>query len=133
MTAVTSASVLAAARVRGGTRFAWARAAAQSSSGGRVRAARYSVVEKNSRDVAVCNVDTSVGSRSFTVMPPSKACANTSATANHPTRRSERCSGRALRSSSVARSSVRTTTVPAARRWLCSMATPPSIFGIIVP
>ena len=32
-----------------------------------------------------------------------------------------------------ASANVRITTVPAARRWLCSTSTPPSIFGMNVP
>jgi hypothetical protein len=74
-----------------------------------------------------------VGRRKSTVMPPSKAWVKTSATASQPTRRSSRCWGRRLRASRAARISVRITTVPAASRWLCSTATPPSILGTNVP
>ncbi len=88
---------------------------------------------KNSSDTPVCIVDTGVGRRSSTVMPPSSACTTTSAIASPASPRSRRCCGCGLTSIAINRTSVRIITEPAASRWLCSTSTPPSILGIIVP
>ena len=93
----------------------------------------YSTVMKNSSDVAVCAVEIGVGSRNSTVIPPSSACANTSPTASHPNGRRRRSAASRVAVSRPASTSVRITTVPAARRWLCSTSTPPSILGMNVP
>ena len=81
----------------------------------------------------VCAVEIGVGSRSFTVMPPSTACTITSPSASHPNGRSGRSAASRAAVSRPASASVRITTVPAASRWLCSTSTPPSIFGMKVP
>ena len=81
----------------------------------------------------MCAVEIGVGRRSFTVIPPSSACTITSPTASQPKGRNGRSAASREAVSIVASASVRITTVPAARRWLCSTSTPPSIFGIIVP
>ena len=69
----------------------------------------------------------------MTVIPPSSACTTTRPTASHPNGRSGRSSAWRLAVSIAASASVKMVTVPAARRWLCSIRTPPSIFGISEP
>ena len=81
----------------------------------------------------MCAVEIGVGRRSFTVIPPSSACTTTRPTASHPNGRSGRSAGARDMDNIVASASVRITTVPAARRWLCSTSTPPSILGISDP
>ncbi len=91
------------------------------------------MVRKKSSETPVCIVDTGVGRRSSTVMPPSSACSTTRLIASAANGRSRRCSGCLLAYIEMVSTSVRIITVPAASRWLCSTSTPPSIFGIIVP
>src|SRR5260370_8002787 len=96
-----------------------------------VNSAISTVVEKKSCGRQAWLMLPGLGSMKITVMPPSKPCAITAASAIQPSRRIQRRPS--ARDNQIARIIVSSPTVVATMRWPCSKITPPSILGISLP